>query len=53
MLREVLDEDPLSPDAMERQRRFARKVVRLLTLGTASSEVPEAEAAETRDRNRP
>jgi AcrR family transcriptional regulator len=53
MLREVLDEDPLSPDAMERQRRFARKVVRLLTLGTASSEVPEAEGAETRDRNRP
>jgi AcrR family transcriptional regulator len=33
MLREVLDEDPLSPDALERQRRFARKVVRLLILG--------------------
>ena len=36
MLREVLDEDPLSPDALERQRRFARKVVRLLILGKAS-----------------
>ena len=33
MLREVMDEDPLSPDALERQRRFARKVVRLLILG--------------------
>jgi AcrR family transcriptional regulator len=47
MLREVLGEDPLSPDAMERQRRFARKVVRLLTLGASSSETPEAEAPET------
>jgi AcrR family transcriptional regulator len=47
MLREVLGEDPLSPDAMERQRRFARKVVRLLTLGASSSAVPEAEAPET------
>jgi AcrR family transcriptional regulator len=47
MLREVLDEDPLSPDAMERQRRFARKVVRLLVLGSASSDVSEAEAAKT------
>ena len=37
MLREVLDEDPLSRDAIERQRRFARKVVRLLVLGRASS----------------
>ena len=36
MLREVLDEDPLSPDALERQKRFARKVVRLLILGKAS-----------------
>jgi AcrR family transcriptional regulator len=33
MLRAVLDEDPLSPDSLERQRRFARKVVRLLILG--------------------
>ena len=41
MLREVLGEDPLSADALERQRRFARKVVRLLTLGEASSEAPE------------
>jgi AcrR family transcriptional regulator len=46
MLRAVLDEDPLSPDALERQRRFARKVVRLLTLGTASPEVSEEEAAQ-------
>ncbi len=46
MLREVLDEDPLSPDALERQRRFARKVVRLLILGKASSDAPEAETAE-------
>ena len=37
MMREVLDEDPLSRDAIERQRRFARKVVRLLVLGRASS----------------
>jgi hypothetical protein len=42
MLREVLGEDPLSADALERQRRFARKVVRLLTLGKASSKAPEA-----------
>jgi AcrR family transcriptional regulator len=52
MLREVLGEDPLSPDAMERQRRFARKVVRLLVLGEASREAPRAEAAEARDRGR-
>ena len=45
MLRAVLDEDPLSPDALERQRRFARKVVRLLILGKASSSTPEAETA--------
>ncbi len=36
MLRAVLDEDPLSRDAIERQRRFARKVVRLLVLGRVS-----------------
>jgi AcrR family transcriptional regulator len=36
MLREVLHEDPLSPDALERQRRFARKIVRLLILGKVS-----------------
>lgn len=52
MLREVLDEDPLSPDAMERQRRFARKVVRLLILGKASRVASET-AAESRDRDRP
>jgi AcrR family transcriptional regulator len=50
MLREVLDEDPLSPDAMERQRRFARKVVRLLILGKASREASESAAAEGSDR---
>jgi AcrR family transcriptional regulator len=33
MLREVMDQDPLSADALARQRRFARKVVRLLVLG--------------------
>jgi hypothetical protein len=49
MLREVLDEDPLSPDAMERQRRFARKVVRLLILGKASRQASECAAAEARD----
>ena len=47
MLREVLDEDPLSPNAMERGKRFARKVVRLLVLGRASSEAPEAETSKT------
>jgi len=51
MLREVLDEDPLSPDAMERQRRFARKVVRLLILGKASREACESAAAEVHDRS--
>jgi AcrR family transcriptional regulator len=50
MLREVLDEDPLSPDALERQRRFARKVVRLLVLGKAVSEASPARATRTRDR---
>jgi TetR/AcrR family transcriptional regulator len=53
MLREVLNEDPLSPDAIERQRRFARKVVRLLVLGRASSEATEAKTAETQGQNRP
>ena len=38
MLREVLDEDPLSPQSIERQRRFVRKVVRLLIGGRVSSE---------------
>jgi AcrR family transcriptional regulator len=52
MLREVLDEDPLSPDAIERQRRFARKVVRLLVLGRASSEATEARTAEAQVQNR-
>ena len=47
MLREVLDEDPLSPNAMERGKRFARKVVRLLVLGKASSEAPQAETSKT------
>jgi AcrR family transcriptional regulator len=52
MLREVLDEDPLSPNAMERQRRFARKVVRLLILGKASWEAPESKSAERLERSR-
>ena len=36
MLRAVMDQDPLSPDALARQRRFARKVVRLLVLGRSA-----------------
>jgi hypothetical protein len=36
MLREVMDEDPLSPEAMERQSRFMRKIVRLLVLDAGS-----------------
>ena len=36
MLREVMDEDPLSPEAMERQSRFMRKIVRLLVLDARS-----------------
>jgi len=32
MLREVMHEDPLSPEAMERQSRFMQKIVRLLVL---------------------
>ena len=36
MLREVMDEDPLSPEAMERQSRFMGKIVRLLVLDTRS-----------------
>ena len=53
MLREVLDEDPLAPDALERQRRFARKVVRLLTLGKAESEASPARETRARDRDGP
>jgi AcrR family transcriptional regulator len=49
MLREVLGEDPLSRDALERQRRFARKVVRLLMLGTASAEDPGAKTVKGPD----
>lgn len=51
MLREVLGEDPLSPDALERQRRFARKVVRLLTLGNALPEASEEGTAEQPGRS--
>jgi AcrR family transcriptional regulator len=36
MLREVMHEDPLSPEAMERQSRFMRKIVRLLVLDARS-----------------
>jgi AcrR family transcriptional regulator len=36
MLREVMGEDPLSPEAMERQSRFMRKIVRLLVLDARS-----------------
>jgi len=35
MLREVMHEDPLSPEAMERQSRFMQKIVRLLVLDTS------------------
>jgi AcrR family transcriptional regulator len=34
MLREVIDADPLSQEAIERQSRFMRKIVRLLVLDT-------------------
>ena len=37
MLREVLDEDPLSPEAMERHSRFMQKIVRLLVLDTRTA----------------
>ena len=36
MLREVMHEDPLSAEAMERQSRFMRKIVRLLVLDARS-----------------
>jgi AcrR family transcriptional regulator len=36
MLREVMHEDPLSPEAMERHSRFMRKIVRLLVLDARS-----------------
>ena len=36
MLREVMHEDPLSPEAMERLSRFMRKIVRLLVLDARS-----------------
>jgi AcrR family transcriptional regulator len=36
LLREVFEQDPLSPDAFERQRTFLRKIVRLL-LGAPAS----------------
>jgi AcrR family transcriptional regulator len=36
MLREVLGDDPFSQESIERQRRFVRKLVRLLVAGTLS-----------------
>jgi AcrR family transcriptional regulator len=36
MLREVMNEDPLSPEAVERQSRFMGKIVRLLVLDARS-----------------
>ena len=41
MLREVMHEDPLSPEAMERQSRFMRKIVRLLVLDARSGASPD------------
>jgi AcrR family transcriptional regulator len=40
MLREVLDGDPLSQASIDRQRRFVRKVVRLLIVGNLTSDEP-------------
>jgi len=37
MLQEVLDMDPLSPEAVERQRQFVRKVAQLLLLDDTAS----------------
>jgi AcrR family transcriptional regulator len=44
MLREVIDADPLSPQAIERQSRFMRKIVHLLVLDTRSAGDNDPEA---------
>jgi AcrR family transcriptional regulator len=44
MLREVMDEDPFSREAMERQSRFMRKIVRLLVVDLGSRRVHDGRA---------
>ena len=51
MLREVLEEDPLSQASIERQRRFVRKVVRLLIVGNLSSDAPRVRTSARSDAN--